>query len=131
MMGLSEVRESIGGIGEDVIEFISEKPITSAALGVGILGATGIIMAVVKSGKKATTRKRQTSIKTKRGRSRDRKFRSKQKHELRYVKRKRKAGKRITRPRYKTKSNKKPRRLIKGSKEAKIYMAKIRRMKRR
>jgi len=118
-MGLSDIQETIGGIGEDVVEFISEKPITSASIGVGVLGATGIIMAVAKGGKTKTTRKRKTSKRTKKGRSRDRKFISKQKHERAYVKRKKKAGKKITRPRYKTKSNKKTKKKV-----GKIYYTK-------
>jgi len=79
-MVLDGLSSGVGGIAQDVKTFISEKPVTSAGIGVGVLGVStlGVI--------KATKRKKKKT-RTKRGRSRDRKFISKQKHE---VKRKRK-----------------------------------------
>ncbi|GAI19039.1 unnamed protein product, partial [marine sediment metagenome] len=106
-------------VGEDVQTFITEKPLITAGIGVAALGATALgVAAVVK-------RKKKRAARVKRGRSRDRKFISKEKHEQAYIRRKKRLGKKITRPRYKTKS-KKPARLVKGSKAAKAYMAKLR-----
>ena len=92
----------------------AQLAIGAAVAGVVVSGAVvGTIAAI--SGRKAAKRK----AKTKKGRARDRKFRSKQKHELAYVRRKRRLGKKITRPRYKTKTSKpkkrKSRRLKFGS----------------
>lgn len=123
------VLTQIERITQPVTDFIRGNPIVStAAVGIGTTGLIAGIATVVrkKSKKKRATVKRKTKKKTKRGRSRDRKFISKQKHEQAYVKRKKKRGKKITRKRYRTK---KPRRLVKGSKEAKAYMAKLRRMR--
>lgn len=93
-MVLEGMKETLGGIGDNVTEFISEKPITAAAIGAGVVGAGVAVAIAASSGKKS---KRNSS---KKGRSRDRKFISKQKHEQRY-KRKTK-GKR-----YKTKKHSK------------------------
>jgi hypothetical protein len=68
------IQEIIGGIGENVGEFISEKPIISAAIGAGVIGAGVIGVIAATSGKKSKK-------KTKRGYRQDRKFISKQKHE--------------------------------------------------
>ena len=105
MINFQGLQGQLLAIGEDVKTFITEKPLATVGVGAGLAAATGgvIITAVTRKRKKTTRRK----ARTKKGRSRDRKFRSKQKHELAYVRRKRKAGKKITRPRYKTKKSKK------------------------
>jgi len=82
---MESILDTLGGIGEDVKTFIIEKPVTSAAIGVGVVGAGAGVAVLAASGKK--TKKR-----TKRGRARDRKFISKQKHERHY---KRKKGAKI------------------------------------
>ena len=73
----------IGGIGEDVKSFVTEKPLATAGLVAGAVGvsAVGVALAVKRSTKKRKSR-------TKKGRSRDRKFKSKQKHEQRYKRKK-------------------------------------------
>ena len=114
-------------------DFIRGNPIVStAAIGAGVTGLVAGVAAIVRrkkpKKKKKRVKKRVKKKKTKRGRRRDRMFRSKQKHELAYVRRKRKAGKKITRPRYKTKKRKQ-KRFVKGSPEAKRFMAKLRRMR--
>lgn len=115
-------------------DFIRGNPIVStAAIGAGVTGLVAGVAAIVRRRKapKRKIKRKKVKKKTKRGRRRDRMFRSKQKHELAYVRRKRRAGKKITRPRYKTKkrSNRKQKRFIKGSAEAKRFMAKLRRMR--
>jgi len=52
---LEGLQTFIGGIGEDVKQFITEKPIQTAAIGVGVLGAgaLGIGALVTKKRKKA------------------------------------------------------------------------------
>lgn len=98
MEGLQDVAI---GIKERVEVFISEKPLQTAGIVAGAIGVTALgVGALVKRKKKAVR------VRKKKGRSRDRKFISKQKHEQAYIRRKRKAGKKITRPRYKTKSKK-------------------------
>ena len=68
LQGLSDV---IGGIGEDVGNFITSKPFASAAVGVSALGAGAFVLAKTtkrraKTKKKAkTTKKRKTTRKTK------------------------------------------------------------------
>lgn len=100
-MVLEGLQSTFLGIGEDVKQFITEKPLATAALGAAALGATALgVVSLVKRRKKARKR-------TKKGRSRDRKYISKQKHEQAYIRRKRKKGKKITRKRYKTKKSKK------------------------
>ena len=105
---LEGLQTLIGGIGEDVKSFITEKPIQTAVIGAGVLGAgaLGVGALVVKKRKKAA-KKTKGKRKTARGRRRDIKFISKQKHEQAYIRRKRKAGKKITRKRYKTSKSKK------------------------
>ena len=104
MITLEGLQTGIAGIGEDVKQFVSEKPVVSAGIGVGVLGATALGVAGVVKAKKGTVKRKKTVKKTQKGRIRDRKFRSKQKHELSYVRRKRKLKKKITRPTYKRKS---------------------------
>jgi hypothetical protein len=102
---LSEVPETLSGLRENVEIFIKEKPIAATAIGAGVVGATALGAIALVSGRKRATRVRKK--RTKKGRSRDRKFISKQKHEQAYIRRKRRAGKKITRPRYKTKTMRK------------------------
>jgi len=104
-MTLEGLKSAIGNIGEDIVVTISEKPIISSAVGLGVVGASVIgVTAITKTRRKSKKKtKKKVKKRTKKAISRDRKFRSKQKHELAYVRRKRKLGKKITRPRYKTK----------------------------
>lgn len=74
--------EGLSSIGEDVKEFVLEKPITSAAIGIGVTAVGAGVAIAATSGKK---NKRKT---TKRGRKRDRRFKSKQKHEQKYKRKK-------------------------------------------
>lgn len=76
---LEGLQETISGIGEDVRAFVSEKPLTTTAIGVGVVGV-GVGVAVLASNRAKSKRKT-----TKKGRSRDRKFISKQKHESKRV----------------------------------------------
>ncbi len=95
---------NVKNIAGSALETIRANPITTvgAVTGTTALVGGGLVLANVKRRKTRTTRKRKA--RTRRGRSRDRKFISKQKHEKAYVRRKKKAGKKITRKRYKTKS---------------------------
>lgn len=123
--GLSDLigtlQEKVGGGLQYVQTFIKEKPLQTASIGTAIVGATALGTAVVVARKRKKTtsksKKKRGRKKTSRGRKRDWKFRSKQKHELAYVRRKRKAGKKITRPRYKSKKKTK-------KKVGKIYYTK-------
>ena len=90
---LEGLQDTAVKIGEDVKQFITEKPIESALVGVGIGGVLGVGTGLVLgSNGKTTTKKKTTRKRTKRGRSRDRKFISRQKHEIRR-RRKRKPAK--------------------------------------
>jgi len=88
-------------------EFVRKNPVTSAAtVAGGVLAGVTAIQIVRKAKSKPAKAKAKRKKTTKRkGGSRDRKFISKQKHEQAYIRRKRKAGKKITRPRYKTKKS--------------------------
>ena len=131
MTNLTTLQTTIGEAGASLNEFISDNKSTiiSTGLGVGavVLGASGAaIISKVRSSKK-----RKSSSKSKRkrtGRARDRRFISKQKHEQAYQRRRKKAGKKTYGKRYKSKRSK-PARLVKGSKAAKAYMAKLRKMR--
>ena len=131
MANLSTLQTTIGEAGASLNEFISDNKSTLITTGVGVagvvLGAGGAtIISKIRSSKK-----RKSSSKSKRkrsGRARDRRFISKQKHEQAYQRRRKKAGKKTTGRRYK-KHKSKPARLVKGSKAAKAYMAKLRRMR--
>lgn len=93
-----------------VTAFIRDNPIASITGGAAVLGVSALATSTI-------IKKARKKGKTKRGRSRDRKFISKQKHEKSYIKRKKKAGKKITRKRYKS------RKAATGRKR-KIYYAK-------
>lgn len=84
------LQETIGGVGESVITFVTEKPIQTATIGVGVLGVTALGAALIIKAKKNKVKRKVK--RTRRGRSRDRKFISKQKHEIRRI-RKRKPAK--------------------------------------
>ncbi len=136
-LGARELQSSlVQGVG-DASEFVRKNPVTSAVGVAGGVLAGGAVIQIVrraksKIAKAKAKRKKTTKKKTSKGRSRDRKFISKQKSEQAYIRRKRKAGKPITRPRYKTKKSKtkgKAKRFVKGSPEAKRFMAKLRRMR--
>jgi len=89
-------------------EFVRKNPVTSGVTVAGgvLAGVTAVqIVRKVKS-KAAKTKAKRKKTTTKKGGSRDRKFISKQKHEQAYIRRKKKAGKKITRARYKTKTSK-------------------------
>ena len=131
MANLTTLQTTIGEAGASLNEFISDNKSTLITTGVGVagvvLGASGAaIISKVRSSKK-----RKSSSKSKRkrsGRSRDRRYISKQKHEQAYQRRRKKAGKKTYGKRYKKRGTK-PARLVKGSKAAKAYMAKLRRMR--
>src|SRR4030042_6296102 len=111
---LEGLSQTFAQIGEDVKEFITEKPITTAGIAVGTLGAAAVGGVLIsKAGSKSKTRK-----KTKKGRSRDRRFKSKQKHEQRY-KRKKKYKVYKRKGWIHSKKNNGPARLVKGSASAK------------
>lgn len=69
---MDSLLDTLGGIGDAVGNFITEKPLLTGAIAAGAVGAVGVGAVVV-----AKKRKK----KTKKGTSRDRKFISKQKHE--------------------------------------------------
>ena len=94
-------------------EFVRKNPVTSGvAVAGGVLAGITAVQIVRKTKSKASKikAKRKKTI-GKKGGSRDRKFISKQKHEQAYIRRKRKAGKKITRARYKTKTSKSKKRV--------------------
>lgn len=76
------IGEAFGGIGDSVISFVTEKPITTTALGIGVVGV-GTTVGIL-----AVNRKRAKKKTSKRGRKRDRIFKSKQKHEQKYKRKK-------------------------------------------
>jgi hypothetical protein len=80
---ITELQSGLTSVGENVKDFIMEKPLATAAIGAGVVAAGAGVVVLATSGGKS---KKKTS---KRGRKRDRTFKSKQKHEQRY-KRKRK-----------------------------------------
>ena len=83
MVTIEGLKETAIGIGEDVKTFVAEKPLTTLAVGVGVVGVTALGVAVATRNKKVAKKKKKTIRKrTTRGRSRDRKFISKQKHEI-------------------------------------------------
>ena len=106
-------------IGEEFLGSNTSSAVAGATLGAVTTG--GIIAGISAIKRRSAKTKRKTSRTkkktTSRGRSRDRKFISKQKHEQAYIKRKKKAGKPITRKRYKTSSTRK-------KKVGKIYKTK-------
>lgn len=109
------LQSSFGGVVSDIKGIIADKPITAATIAGGI-AATGIGggIAVAATRKKSTKRKKSSKKKTSKGRSRDRKFISKQKHEIR---RKRKVAGKI----YKKKGkffSRKPLRKANGKKKS-------------
>ena len=107
-VGASKLKSALVSDVGAASEFVRKNPVTSA-VGVagGVLAGVTAIQTVRKV-KSKITKTKSASKKTskKKGGSRDRKFISKQKHEQAYVRRKRKAGKKITRTQYKTKTSK-------------------------
>jgi len=107
MVGLNgfDTTLSISGILDDAKEIL-KTPIGSATAGAVIGGAVvgGSILgvqAINKATKSSSSRKK----KTKKGASRDRKYISKQKHEVAYQRRRKKLGKKTYGKKYKTKSH--------------------------
>ena len=131
MANLTTLQTTIGEAGASLNEFISDNKSTLVPVGVGVagvvLGASGaVIVSKIRSSKKRKSKARSKRKRT--GRARDRRFISKQKHEQAYQRRRKKAGKKTYGKRYKSKRSK-PARLVKGSKAAKAYMAKLRKMR--
>ena len=60
---LDAFKETIGGIGENVKSFITEKPFQSAGVGAGVIGAGALAVSVVK--KRKTAKKKTTKRKAK------------------------------------------------------------------
>lgn len=94
---LEGLKEKAIGIGEDVKEFVQEKPLAAAGIGVAALGVAALGAAVVIKGKKKKSNsKRKTGRKikhTRRGWRQDQKRVSKQKWEKAYQRRKKRSGK--------------------------------------
>ena len=112
-IGARELQSSLVSDVGTASEFIRKSPVTSAVTVAGgvLAGVTAVqIVRKVKS-KAAKAKAKRKKVVRKKGGSRDRKFISKQKHEQAYVRRKRKAGKKITRARYKTKTSGKRKRV--------------------
>jgi len=100
--GLDSLKNGINGL-IDKVEGLSSTTMATAA-GAAVLGTaiTGGAIYLASKGEKKRA-------KTKKGRSRDRKFISKQKHEVAYQRRRRRKGKKTYGKRYKTKHSKKSR----------------------
>jgi len=132
MTNLTTIQGMIGDAGASINEFIGDNKTTIAGVGGGLAGvALGATAGVAISNYKSTKRKK-ASYKTKRKRtakSRDRRFISKQRHEQAYQRRRKKLGKKTYGKVYKKRKTAKKARLVKGSKAAKAYMAKLRRMR--
>lgn len=137
-MVLEGLQEGLSGLVEDITGLAVEHPVafTGVVAGSTLIGL-GALQAIT-NGKKTTTTRKRRKKKTSRGIRRDRKFISKQKHEIkRRRKRKpakiyKKKGKYWSRKplkRSKKPAKRKQKRFIKGSKEAKAFMAKLRRMR--
>lgn len=106
-LGARELQSSlVQGVGT-AGEFVRKNPVTSAVGVAGGVLAGGAVIQIVRKARSKTAKAKAKRKKTtrKKGGSRDRKFISKQKHEQAYIRRKRKAGKKITRARYKTKKS--------------------------
>lgn len=104
-IGAREIQSSlVQGVGS-ASEFVRKSPVTSAVSVAGgvLAGVTAVQIVRKAKSKSAKTKAKRKKTAKKKGGSRDRKFISKQKHEQAYIRRKRKAGKKITRARYKTK----------------------------
>lgn len=101
MEGLSGLSETFGGIVEDVKSFVVEKPFATAAIGAGIVTAAALGTALVIK-KKAKVNSKKKKKRTKKGRRRDWRFASKQKHEVAYRKRRKKLGRKSYQKKYKT-----------------------------
>ena len=103
---LGDLTEKVGGALQDVKIFITEKPVVSAAIGTGIVGAGASAVGVAVAKRRT---KKKSKKKTSKGRSRDRKYISKQKHETAYQKRRKRLGKKTYGKRYKKRSKSKKR----------------------
>jgi len=106
---VQSVKSAVGGGLGTAGEFVRKHPATSAVtVGGGVLAGIAVTQIARKKSKSRVKNKKPTSKKrVRKGGARDRKFISKQKHEQAYIKRKKKAGKKITRKTYKTSSTKK------------------------
>ena len=101
MVGIDSLQNGLNVAFGEVTEFIKEHPITSA-IGVGAgLAAAGGLVALGSVGRKKTKKR------SKRGRRKDWRFASKQKHEAAYRRRRKKLGRKSYQKYYKTKSSKK------------------------
>ena len=107
-VGASKLKSSLVSDVGTASEFVRKNPVTSG-VGVagGVLAGVTAVQIVRKVKSKATkTKAARKKTTKKKGGNRDRKFISKEKHEQAYIRRKRKAGKKITRTQYKTKTSK-------------------------
>lgn len=88
---LEGLTTGIGKIGEDVKVFITEKPIATAAIGVGVLGTAGLAATIIKRRKTTKKKKKKVSKKktTKKSKGRKLKFGSPA-WRKKYIKKKRK-----------------------------------------
>lgn len=89
---LEGLQTFITGVGEDVKTFITEKPLQTAVIGAGVVGATALGVVAIKVLKKKKAVKKVKKKVSKKGRRRDWRFASKQKHEVAYRKRRKKLG---------------------------------------
>jgi len=131
MANLSSITTTIGEAGASLNEFIADNKNTLIGVGAGVVGGAIIVGSGVAISRAKSSKKKKTGSKYKRkttGRARDRRFISKQKHEVAYQRRRKKQGKKTYGKHYKKRSSK-PKRLVKGSKEAKAYMKKLRNMR--
>lgn len=96
-----DVLSKLDDVGATILNAITENPVKSAIIGGTALAGTAGIVAVG-----ATVARKKKKAKTKRGRSRDRKFISREKHERAYQRRRKRKGKKTTGKYYKTKNKK-------------------------
>lgn len=103
---LGKAKKAVSAVGIEIGTFAKENPIIT---GISLIApiAGGYAISRITKRKKKTTTKRRKKRKTSKGRSRDRKFISKQKHEVAYQKRRKKLGKKTYGKKYKTRKGKK------------------------
>lgn len=133
--GLEKLRDQIGGLIEQAKGFVSEKPIQTGAAILGIAAVPVGFLAANVIKRKARTRKKKKKSKTTRRKKRatHRSPRHKGHKRVTFTTKGGKKVRFLVKPKkhkhISHRRGKKARRFVKGSKEAKAFMAKLRRMR--
>lgn len=119
--GIQNGINSILTAGENALASISKEAVVLGGAGVSAAAiGTGII--VGRKSSKKSSKKKSTKKRKKTGRSRDWKYKSKQKHEVAYRKRRKKLGKKSYQKSYKLKKKSSSRRGVKYTKNGQPYI---------